>query len=174
MRNPIQKRIQQRPNTRTLRIFGVPPQVTKDQLEADLLKLSNESSQGDLKLSLVPANDTQISTVTFPREPPHFTECKPGQKISLNVEGICDQLVFDCDFFGMTPLYSATEPTVDIVAMTGLAGHAFGSWKSPGKSTMWLRDFLPLSLPDVRILTYGYDSALKGSTSTNSIQQYSR
>jgi hypothetical protein len=41
---------------------------------------------------------------------------------------------------------------------------------------MWLRDFLPADLRDanVRILTFGYNSALKDSTSTGSLQDFSR
>jgi hypothetical protein len=39
---------------------------------------------------------------------------------------------------------------------------------------MWLRDFLPQNLPDVRILTYGYDSTLKNSTSRASINDFAR
>jgi hypothetical protein len=37
---------------------------------------------------------------------------------------------------------------------------------------MWLRDYLPTDIQGLRILIYGYDSVLKGSTSTNSIQHY--
>jgi hypothetical protein len=64
-----------------------------------------------------------------------------------------------------------------IVAVTGLAGHAFGSWKSRTQDhQMWLRDFLPVDLRDanVRILTFGYNSALKESTSTGSLHDFSR
>lgn len=61
-----------------------------------------------------------------------------------------------------------------IIAVTGLAGHAFGSWKSRGRSAMWLRDFLPQSVPDARILTYGYDSKLFMNNSTASIREFSR
>jgi hypothetical protein len=63
-----------------------------------------------------------------------------------------------------------------IIAVTGLAGHAYGSWRSREQNQMWLRDFLPADLEDLkpRIFTYGYDSALKGSTSTGSIHQFGR
>jgi hypothetical protein len=64
-----------------------------------------------------------------------------------------------------------------IVAVTGLAGHAFGSWKSIAQDhKMWLRDFLPVDLQDanVRILTFGYNSGLKDSTSTASLRDFSR
>lgn len=58
--------------------------------------------------------------------------------------------------------------------MTGLAGHAFGSWKSKNRPDMWLRDFLPESIPNARILTYGYDTKLPGSQSDVSILELSR
>jgi hypothetical protein len=64
-----------------------------------------------------------------------------------------------------------------IVAVTGLAGHAFGSWKSRTQDhQMWLRDLLPADLRDanVRILTFGYNSGLKESTSTGSLHDFSR
>jgi hypothetical protein len=64
-----------------------------------------------------------------------------------------------------------------IIAVTGLAGHAFGSWKSRTQDhQMWLRDFLPVDLrdADVRILTFGYNSGLKNSTSSSSLQDFSR
>jgi hypothetical protein len=44
------------------------------------------------------------------------------------------------------------------VAVTGLAGHAFESWRSRDTHRMWLKDFLPADVKDVRIMTYGYDS----------------
>jgi hypothetical protein len=41
---------------------------------------------------------------------------------------------------------------------------------------MWLRDFLPMDLREanVRILTFGYNSALRDSTSTGSLHDFSR
>jgi hypothetical protein len=47
-----------------------------------------------------------------------------------------------------------------IVAVTGLAGHAFGSWRNRSTRTMWLKDFLPRDVNKVRIMTYGYDSLI--------------
>ena len=70
-----------------------------------------------------------------------------------------------------------TTEFCSIVAVTGLAGHAFGSWKSHTQHhQMWLRDFLPVDLQDsnVRILTFGYNSGLRDSTSTSSLQDFSR
>jgi hypothetical protein len=58
--------------------------------------------------------------------------------------------------------------------MTGLAGHAFGSWKSRGEPQMWLRDFLPESISNAHILSYGYDTKLPGSQSNASILELSK
>jgi hypothetical protein len=39
---------------------------------------------------------------------------------------------------------------------------------------MWLRDFLPPSVPNARILIYGYDTKLPGSQSEASILELSK
>jgi protein SERAC1 len=56
------------------------------------------------------------------------------------------------------------------IAITGLGGHAFGSFKEKGGQHMWLRDSLPYDLPGVRILVYGYDSHLVGSPSFQGLE----
>jgi E3 ubiquitin-protein ligase DOA10 len=61
-----------------------------------------------------------------------------------------------------------------IIAVTGLAGHAFGSWKSREGQQMWLRDFLPNALKTARIWTYGYDTKLPGSQSSASILELAK
>jgi hypothetical protein len=70
---------------------------------------------------------------------------------------------------------NANEPyEFSIIAVTGLAGHAFGSWKSREEQQMWLRDFLPNAIKTARILTYGYDTKLPGSQSSASILELSK
>ena len=60
-----------------------------------------------------------------------------------------------------------------IIAVTGLGGHAFGSWVND-RGEMWLRDYLPRDLQNrARILIYGYDSTVQGSRSISSIADYS-
>ncbi|KAI5853549.1 hypothetical protein BZA05DRAFT_336614, partial [Tricharina praecox] len=60
-----------------------------------------------------------------------------------------------------------------VVAVTGLAGHAFGSWRSRETHQMWLKDFLPQDIINIRIMTYGYDSRLAGQpTSSMKICDY--
>lgn len=52
-----------------------------------------------------------------------------------------------------------------IIAITGLAGHAFGSWAHT-EQRMWLRDYLPKFANNARILTYGYDTRLSKHSAT--------
>lgn len=56
------------------------------------------------------------------------------------------------------------------MAVTGLAGHAYGSWKDKMSGKMWLEEFLPRSLGEypVRIMTFGYDTSLNRPSSSAS------
>ncbi|KAM3067595.1 hypothetical protein ACMFMG_000090 [Clarireedia jacksonii] len=84
-----------------------------------------------------------------------------------------DGVVVDQTFYGFTPLNSPRDPVmVDIIAVTGLAGNAFGSWASE-PTHMWLRDKLTEDFPNARIMTYGFDSHLKGSHSEAVISVFS-
>ena len=49
------------------------------------------------------------------------------------------------------------------IAITGLGGHPFGSFKERDGQHMWLRDSLPTDLPHARVMLYGYDTQLHGS-----------
>ncbi|KAK2016906.1 hypothetical protein LZ32DRAFT_523852 [Colletotrichum eremochloae] len=78
-------------------------------------------------------------------------------------------------FEGITPLYgSSVSAKVDIVAVPGLGSHPLGTFKSPDNDDVWLRDFLPQDIPDVRILLYGYDTTLPGSLSKQSLANLGR
>ncbi|KFY05771.1 hypothetical protein V492_08307 [Pseudogymnoascus sp. VKM F-4246] len=76
----------------------------------------------------------------------------------------------DKDFIGFTPLNNpGKDVCADIIAVTGLAGHAFGSWAHSAEK-MWLRDYLPQGIKNqARILIYGYESQLKGPNTAGSI-----
>ena len=73
-------------------------------------------------------------------------------------------IVIDQSFHGLTQLYNptvdSTEITADVVAITGLDGHAYGSWSGGNPKRMWLRDFLSKDLPKCRVMIYGYNSKL--------------
>lgn len=55
--------------------------------------------------------------------------------------------------------------------MSGLASHPMGSWQPHGedKSFMWIRDTLPLLVPNVKFILYGYDTTLAGSKSFQTV-----
>ncbi|OBT99536.1 hypothetical protein VE01_02798 [Pseudogymnoascus verrucosus] len=48
---------------------------------------------------------------------------------------------------------------VDVIALHGLNGNAFTTWTNR-QNQLWLREFLPRSLPKSRIYTFGYDSSI--------------
>ena len=57
-----------------------------------------------------------------------------------------------------------------MIAVPGLASHALGSWKSPTSSDVWLRDYLPRDLPNLRVILYGYKTELLENDSKDSIE----
>lgn len=67
-----------------------------------------------------------------------------------------------------------------IIAISGLGGHAFGSFKERGGEHMWLRDALPYDItgedgdkPDVpisRIMIHGYESSLQDSDNFQNLE----
>lgn len=65
--------------------------------------------------------------------------------------------------------YGFANEMHSIIAVSGLSGHAFGSFKQRGGSFMWLRDGLPKDLLDTRVFIYGYDTQLQGSSSAQNL-----
>ncbi len=52
-----------------------------------------------------------------------------------------------------------TVKNTDVVAVHGLQGDAYKLWEHDNGS-LWLRDFLPADVPEARIMTFAYDSAV--------------
>jgi protein SERAC1 len=64
-----------------------------------------------------------------------------------------------------------------VIAISGIGGHAFGSFKERGGDHMWLRDSLPMDLtlsdtdfPVARVITYGFESTMVQSRSVQSLE----
>jgi len=73
----------------------------------------------------------------------------------------------DQHFGGTTVLFSppAGKHHIDVLAVHGLGGHAFGSFIYKEDGHMWLVDSLPHDMPTARVMIYGYPSKLQDSIS---------
>ncbi|MCJ1317977.1 hypothetical protein MMC15_003304 [Xylographa vitiligo] len=116
------------------------------------------------------SNDaTQVATVTFKSA----SEAKKALVLrGKAVRG--SSIEIERDFMGLTILAEPKQPTVDIIAVHGLNGHAFGTWcsRETGSSNggaMWLRDFLPEKVNGARVMIYGYNSILLGPNTSVSV-----
>ena len=54
--------------------------------------------------------------------------------------------------------------SLSLVAVHGLNGHAFDTWTHKESKVMWLRDLLPQLIPNIRIMTYGYNANFRDLT----------
>lgn len=78
------------------------------------------------------------------------------------------RVTIDEHFDGITTLYSPSTVEgrqIDVLAISGLGSHPFGSFTHKGDGNMWLCDNLPRDLPAARVMIYGYASELQDSTS---------
>jgi hypothetical protein len=101
---------------KTFRISSIQPDVTKGELKAYLKGLLEDGTPDDFIISLAPYSygKEQMATVSFTRkEPSPFSECKTDERLYLRNEGMKSRIIVDCDFQGVTPLYSAKEPIVE-------------------------------------------------------------
>lgn len=60
-----------------------------------------------------------------------------------------------------------------LVAIHGLNGHALETWTHKQSRVMWLRDLLPQALPNIRIMTYGYNAKFRNFTAQQDIRSIS-
>ncbi|KAF4973364.1 hypothetical protein FSARC_342 [Fusarium sarcochroum] len=60
--------------------------------------------------------------------------------------------------YELRPVYTGEDANVDIVFIHGLRGHITKTWTKNG--VLWPQDLLPKSIPDCRVLLYGYDSSV--------------
>ncbi|KAH7308422.1 hypothetical protein B0I35DRAFT_380188, partial [Stachybotrys elegans] len=119
---------------------------------------------------------SRVATLSFSSLPDNLSDRSRNQwvvKLPVTDDsyedspGWAQTLVFDTHFTGFTPLHRIRDEDchLDLIAISGLGGHAFGSFKERNGPFMWLRDALPLDFPSARILIYGYDTGLIQSSS---------
>ncbi|KAL7918702.1 nacht and ankyrin domain-containing protein [Trichoderma austrokoningii] len=169
---------------KTFRVRAVPRGWSGDDLQSSLReKASSEPDIGSLAIEV--HGRTQTATLTFQDDSPQLEEIMAAKKLKIPLQLLGKQptksssLVFDCDFNGNTTLYapSSQNHRIDLIAISGLGGHAFGSFKERGGEHMWLRDALPYDItiedndtPISRVMIYGYDSSLQHSDSFQNME----
>lgn len=180
------------------RITGVPSHWGTDELEERLKSIDPDIDLTNVDLSKFPAcsywTKTSTTLLRLNRNTIYFDGWKQSEEkqILFREQGRTVRLNIDKDFYGLTPLNNPKIPITaefvplhtlkyqladisSIIAITGLAGHAFGSWQNRGTDAMWLYDFLPEQFESARIMTYGYNSSLlepNGARLTDHIKNF--
>ncbi|KAL5353528.1 hypothetical protein ACLOAV_001565 [Pseudogymnoascus australis] len=168
------------------RVTGLPASQPDDELNEALKAVivdnlaADEQSEPTINAAIVPScydNDEKVALVEFHSGVPAFlSELMANPLGDWEVEMGDTEISFDQHFFGFTQLYTpkpGSPATADIIAITGLDGHAYGSWRGKNRGRMWLRDFLSKDLPCCRTMIYGYNSKLS-THGVDTIMDYSR
>ncbi|KAJ6257572.1 Ankyrin-3 [Drechslerella dactyloides] len=128
------------------------------------------------KLDLAPdpvRRDKQMAIFQFHKPPERFSPGKASSEGKFYIDPPSgskhkSKIKIDSDFWGLTQLYRPEKQVaIDVVALTGLNAHAFGSWTGGlegNERVMWLRDFIPEESdvgPYCRVMTYGYNATTK-------------
>lgn len=63
---------------------------------------------------------------------------------------------------------------LSLVAVHGLGGDSVETWTHPKIKTFWLKDLLPLNVPDARVLTFGYNADVWFGKSTSTFNDHAK
>ncbi|QYT04741.1 hypothetical protein H0G86_011644 [Trichoderma simmonsii] len=162
----------------TFRIRGVPNDWDRGTLHSFL---TEEGRIGDPVIKSLAKEfhgRSQTATVDFRSDYQLPSKFSLPTDSSQHVEPHICTLVLDHDFLGITSLFTPSQQghEVDIIAISGLGGHAFGSFKERGGEHMWLRDALSHGITSdsgeriARIMVYGYESSLPNSDSFQNLE----
>ncbi|KAF3139826.1 hypothetical protein TWF703_003404 [Orbilia oligospora] len=159
-------------NRGVFRVQCISHNTTKDGLKSKLDSLLGDELEefSLVHFQLVPAcNGSQAQVAIFkyhpriatrsPQVPSFLATPEPWFQLDGN------DVFIDTEFYGLTQLFpvNPNDVKIDIVAISGLNSHAFGSWTScsgvPENDKMWLSDFISKDeiLKDSRVMTFGYD-----------------
>ncbi|KAH7303327.1 hypothetical protein B0I35DRAFT_365156 [Stachybotrys elegans] len=169
------------------RVTGLPGSQADDEVAVSLKAIiddnlaEDEQSKLTVTVTIVPScygSAEKVALVEFHGRVPSFLSAlvtNPLGDWQVRMGGT--DINFDQHFFGFTQLYApqpGSSATADIIAITDLDGHAYGSWRGTGNlGRMWLRDFLSKDLPCCRTMIYGYNSKLSAH-GFDTIMDYSR
>ncbi|KAF2193038.1 hypothetical protein K469DRAFT_551882 [Zopfia rhizophila CBS 207.26] len=172
--------------SRTFRVCGVPLGWDADRVQSFLA--DQVSSAGPIIRSLADEahGRSRVATVSFQNIPAPLQKLETDRPWQLTLPSSSKNqstrqqcLALDQDFFGITTLYACPpqDYNVDVIAISGLGGHAFGSFKERGGEHMWLRDSLPYDLTSedngrsmARVIIYGYDSTVAKSKNIQNLE----
>ena len=103
-------------------------------------------------------------------------QVSPGSIQAGNKRKRDAKLTIDERFDGLTVLSSPPnqEHKIDVLAISGLGSHPFGSFVHKREGHMWLADSLPRDMPGARVMIYGYQSGLQHSNSFAHLGDYAR
>ncbi|KAK4207664.1 hypothetical protein QBC37DRAFT_298226 [Rhypophila decipiens] len=83
----------------------------------------------------------------------------------------------DSNPYGIKVLYNPSDPIADVIFVHGIKGHREQTWSQGSGGPPWPQTLLPLRMPDIRIMTFGYDAnpiAWRASVSVNRIGDHSK
>jgi hypothetical protein len=171
-----------RDRTYRVRQLQVPPGTDHRQLTHIIASLNDGLGPAEniqvyslaASLPLSTILPTSVATIAFNKTPSVLDNDNTEWSLTARHLDWRRNVIFDTHFLGLTPLNDPehSNHALDCIAISGLASHPFGSWKSRGSCSnyMWLRDSLALDLPAVRTVLYGYDTTLSGSESFQTVQ----
>ncbi|KAI5776307.1 hypothetical protein EDC01DRAFT_683096 [Geopyxis carbonaria] len=160
------------------RVMNVPSTWNKDDLLESLRRL-DKSWDGECRISLYPScrSADQIALLNMESYPAMFRDIEREDSMPIRVTDRGAEQMFmlsvDSNFFDLTPLNDPKGDIIaDVVAVTGLAGHAYSSWQNRRSQQMWLQDFLPNDVKNIRVMTYGYDTEFFNSADNSAMVDF--
>ncbi|KAF8856809.1 hypothetical protein BDZ45DRAFT_457277 [Acephala macrosclerotiorum] len=108
---------------------------------------------------------------------PHDVQERASSAIDLPLSQDSQEKAPEIENYGMfcfTTRQPTVRQTIDLVAIHGLGGHYNGTWTDANTNQNWLRDFLPEQIPQVRVMSWGYNSAVFGTPSVGNITSFAQ
>ncbi|CAM1505177.1 Fc.00g108140.m01.CDS01 [Cosmosporella sp. VM-42] len=170
----------------TYRVRGVPLDWDMEQLQSFFA--GQLSSDGPMIKSLAGEINgrSQTATITFNNLPSQLQTRSANQNWNIELPKESEvrsrrsrYITLDRGFLGITTLFTPMpeDHRVDVIAISGLGGHAFGSFKQRGEDYMWLRDAIPYDIIHkdtdnemARVMIYGYESGIPRSKKIQNLE----
>ncbi|KAM7213610.1 hypothetical protein V8F06_010996 [Rhypophila decipiens] len=102
----------------------------------------------------------------------------PSSTFSVKTAKTTSKPTTDSNPYGIKVLYTpaTVEPIADVIFVHGIKGHREQTWSQGNGGQPWPQTLLPLRMPDIRIMTFGYDAnpiGWRASVSGNRIGNHS-